>query len=123
MFLKRFIDLPALACMSNVHEPHQNKIHSLNNKRNSNTVFPSKYCYMYMYIPYNVLSARMSHLRPGFIYSQTNFIGTFCLFHSLISIYKLGCIRNMHERHLKLKLQYHMYNISLYSECFVWFVL
>jgi len=28
--LARFMDLPALACMSNLHEPHQNKKHSLN---------------------------------------------------------------------------------------------
>jgi len=27
--LVRFMDLPALACMSNLHEPHQNKNHSL----------------------------------------------------------------------------------------------
>ena len=27
----RFMDLPALACTSNLHEPHQNKNHSLNN--------------------------------------------------------------------------------------------
>ena len=27
--LARFIDLPALACTSNLHEPHQNKNHSL----------------------------------------------------------------------------------------------
>ena len=26
----RFMDLPALACTSNLHEPHQNKNHSLN---------------------------------------------------------------------------------------------
>ena len=25
----RFMDLPALACTSNLHEPHQNKNHSL----------------------------------------------------------------------------------------------
>ena len=28
--LARFMDLPALACTSNLHEPHQNKNHSLN---------------------------------------------------------------------------------------------
>jgi len=28
--LTRFMDLPALACTSNLHEPHQNKNHSLN---------------------------------------------------------------------------------------------
>ena len=27
--LARFIDLPALVCTSNLHEPHQNKNHSL----------------------------------------------------------------------------------------------
>jgi len=27
--LARFMDLPALACTSNLHEPHQNKNHSL----------------------------------------------------------------------------------------------
>jgi len=29
--LARFMDLPALACTSNLHEPHQNKNHSLIN--------------------------------------------------------------------------------------------
>ena len=27
--LARFMDLPALACTSNLHEPHQNKNHTL----------------------------------------------------------------------------------------------
>jgi len=27
--IKRFMDLPAFACSSNLHEPHQNKKHSL----------------------------------------------------------------------------------------------
>jgi len=27
--IARFMDLPALACTSNLHEPHQNKNHSL----------------------------------------------------------------------------------------------
>jgi len=27
--LARFMDLPAVACTSNLHEPHQNKNHSL----------------------------------------------------------------------------------------------
>jgi len=30
--LARFMDLPALACTSNLHEPHQNKNHSLNER-------------------------------------------------------------------------------------------
>jgi len=30
--LVRFMDFPALACTSNLHEPHQNKNHSLNAK-------------------------------------------------------------------------------------------
>ena len=31
--LARFMDLPALACTFNLHEPHQNKNHSLNEHR------------------------------------------------------------------------------------------
>jgi len=34
--LTRFMDLPALACTSNLHEPHQNKNHSLNDHIESN---------------------------------------------------------------------------------------
>ena len=34
--LTRFMDLPALACTSNLHEPHQHKNHSLNDHIESN---------------------------------------------------------------------------------------
>jgi len=33
--LARYMDLPALACTSNLHEPHQNKNQSLNVKTQS----------------------------------------------------------------------------------------
>jgi len=36
----RFMDLPALACTSNLHEPHQNKNHSLNEHTISKCVDP-----------------------------------------------------------------------------------
>jgi len=39
--LARFMDLPALACTSNLHEPHQNKNHSLS-KRTPRALVPNQ---------------------------------------------------------------------------------
>ena len=58
--LARFLDLPALVCTSNLHEPHQNKNHSLNGPSVSHK--KPRVVLLYMYVRFTLVANRVSRV-------------------------------------------------------------